>query len=1268
MVDLRASASSRALAAGSLNARRPPPVKSGRSRVLGLLYRKLVRDPLAVLALRPRGATSMRWAIAEAPALTARTLAIQRAGEPDVAVSLDDRTIAQVRDALLAAGVVLDFATDDPEILTLSALALVPGTGEQWQSNGDHIYAYRNPLWSWADPVGRWLDQSRTDIGEMLRMLVVRQSGGYWSELWASYFGLARKPGEGDDALNRRTEYEWRRPRSNPKAIEANIRHLLGAEVTVREPWREMMIVSGSVLSGGDHLPNEQEFAYHRAQLVSRDGVDWDAASAEAEADRPAGTLFLPPVTLPDPWEIVVTGISLDGGGDPTFSTRIQDFDGQIISVSWDLSNTYVLVNPSISGLQNSAYSSAPLGDAGDVSNHLTFSKGQIILSEQWPLGDLQGHLAGHMPVESGGGLEISGGTGLSDYEHALVLVPVDEWHMLEQGFDPGEPFDFPPQGTFDKEQGMAGSASLDAVSIDNGAATTTGLSAGSAYGTGWTGRWNSRPWVGAYAFPVVAFGATDPDYAGSGSASSTATGSLSVPKPLVAAATSRATATASLTTAIRLVGSAVAQATATGNPSLPALFVASGAAQASAVGTLATSIRLAGGAAAQAQGAASLTTGIRFAGAGAAQASATATLASSNLNGAAQGTATATAALTTAQAMAASGAAQASATGSLTVGARMVGAGQATAAGSASLRVAARMVGAAMGQSAASGSLATAIRLAGSGAAQATGLASSFGSLDWNPTALGGALVYALDTNDVASVPDDGSGKAQYARHLYAPSKAMVQATPSRRPGIATGGGVNGNMRVLTLGNTGLLVAGGTGGTLPDIVSLMAAPSDLRTPSATLIVAVQTDANAPAYIGSWGDAAAGTYVHLRQNSNRMSFQAANSFVAEANPGYRIGGWNIITAIKDGATLTLRFNGQVVATGTMQAETAFSPTDFALGGYLDIAGYMPGDAPQALSGVIVASGALAGTTLTQAERWVGLTAGIGATATAAALAGAATATASATGDLTAAGAPASVEYDTTNMTFLFEPDKTDFVTTSGGRFTALRNVLTPDDASQAYVAGSFAGPYTATRGGRAIMEFGAPGPYGFDPQTDYVSNMWAWTGGNQTLNVVVVTPATWPAANTDKVQDFMPLVASYLAGNTAYQHAFGFLSVDGVWRMGTRLRDGGSVDHSTWALTDLQPDTRYVFSCRYTSVDGGALVELFINGQPVAMAGDGIAPTPRSADWYGDFETTSVGFAATAYGGSVFLGYMGDIIKCDAVYSDAQIAAMAAVAMARYPT
>ena len=688
--------------------------RSGRARVLRLLNRVFDRSPRAVLALRINAPANspggLRWKIAEAPALEDRTLFVQCSGLPDLTVRLEGRTVASVRDTLAARGIVLAYSNPDPEVLNLSALALVPGEGEEWRSNGDHLHVHTSLLWSWADPVGRWLDRSRLDIGEMLRMLVVRQSGGAWSELWASYFGLRRRGAETDDRLNLRTEYEWRRPRNNARAMELNIRVLTGSAVEVREPWKEMMVVSGSVISGDHHLPNEKEFAYHRAQLRSRAFVDWDLAGEEAEADRPAGTLLLAPVTTPWPWFIECPEPGLDFGLTTEHAARIQDFDGQIISVNWSLSNSFVMLNPKIAIAETLDFQAGPLDGGGDLANRRTIAVGSMVVSEQHPLGHEQNRLSGRMRVEEGEPMVASGGAALSDYGHKLVYKPVDEWLVDARAYDPPAPLALPAQAAIEGEAGIAFAVEHEPEEPSAATSFETALELPIAFADPWLGAWDERTWEAAYPSPQVAFGVSDPTLAGAAVASASFAPAVISARTLIGGGgTARAVASGTLTTSIRLSGSAQGLASAAASFTAPVLLVGAAQASASAMGELLTDTDAQGSAVSRASASGVLTTSIRLAGQALGQASGTALFSDNRIF--------------------AAGGAQAVATGTLRVGARFTAAAQGEASATGALRVGARLSGSGSGLATATGNLRVGVKLAGAaigGPATATGTLTS--------------------------------------------------------------------------------------------------------------------------------------------------------------------------------------------------------------------------------------------------------------------------------------------------------------------------------------------------------------------------------------------------------------------------------------------------------------------------------------------------------------------------------------------------------------
>jgi hypothetical protein len=598
------------------------PGVSARLRLIGRLPRKLRRgmgDPRAVLALRLRAAGGLRWRIAD------DTLTLIRPDMADLALPLAGVTVQDLADGLatVGSGIEVAYASEDPDIRHLSALALIPGEGDQDRSNGDHIHAFTRPDWAWLGAVGRWIERARADLPEALKQLVLPTSEEEWSDYWASYFGLVRRAGEQDAHLNMRTAYEWRRPRSNPHAIAQNIRVLHGVEVTVREPWREMMVLSGSEVSGDHHLPNASEFIYHWAQLRSPDFIDWAPIMAEAEQDRPAGTLLLPPVTagraLLVEWD---GGGGVDLGITTTIGDEIRDYDGHILDFTLSLSDTFAIPAPSLGIYDTQGYSAVNEQDPGPLDWFRTIAVGEITLSEAPPLGDLQAHLAGgRMLAEDGDPMALSGDDALSDYDYHLGWAPIDEWLEASLALSVVGPLDYPPQ----RDAGVIHVLGFEVDGqaerpTDASIETVIALDLPGIYDRGWRGKWDQRTWSQAgYAEPSVGVKMGTPELIGS----MFAYGEV---MPLVRAA--------NLTTAVRLTGrgntSAVADADLTVNIALSAS--AQSVARVVTAPTLSVASRFQAVSATEPDFSAELKTAIRFTGSGAASATATGIL-STNLS-----------------------------------------------------------------------------------------------------------------------------------------------------------------------------------------------------------------------------------------------------------------------------------------------------------------------------------------------------------------------------------------------------------------------------------------------------------------------------------------------------------------------------------------------------------------------------------------------------------------------------------------------------------
>ena len=335
--------------------------------LLGHLHSIFDPDPAPILALRVRHPQGARWSI-EGDILTLH------AGHQPSVWDLNDYSLGSLAAALQDAG--FEVAYLYPAISHLSALTLLEGSGDQEQSNGDHLNIFTAPLVVMLAALGQALGEGRAAIAAALAQLILPNATNEWADRFGEIFGIPRRGTVQDspyldlaqliahynpigtsgheyslhaawevffgnllglprtsgesaqhyhdrliyDALQRlalglpdleldaaytaRIIEEVKRSRSSPAAILRNIRRLTGQELALREPWQEVHYLSQSALSGLDHLQGAPIYEYHRMQLVARRGLDWLPVLREAEADRPAGTILLPPFTRPDPVNI----------------------------------------------------------------------------------------------------------------------------------------------------------------------------------------------------------------------------------------------------------------------------------------------------------------------------------------------------------------------------------------------------------------------------------------------------------------------------------------------------------------------------------------------------------------------------------------------------------------------------------------------------------------------------------------------------------------------------------------------------------------------------------------------------------------------------------------------------------------------------------------------------------------------------------------------------------------------------------------------------
>ena len=383
------------------------------------------RDPQADLALRVRHPAGLRWQIA-----CADTLTLSPNGLPETVIDLRAYTLAELATHLLTLGFEVPYR--NPDLADRQASILLPGSGDQDKSNGDHLYGFRSILWAHLKALDWELGTADLALSAMLRQLILPQAQETWADYWGYHFGMPRLPGETDADYTQRIIDEFYRARNNPLAMKKNVKRYTGADVDLFEPWTRMWTLSQSTLSGGDdHLPSGDFYAYHWLQPVARQlGIDWSTVLPVLHADRPAGTLLADPVYwLPPFWIDGGSGEhTIDSAADHVRTHRVWVMDCGVLDVNLVLSAHCIKRNyqagifdwftRNIAGLQT---------DIASIAGRRTFCIGEIILSEAPPLGDRQARFPGRIWIETGDPLQLSE-TGLSDYQNSGYWEPVDEW------------------------------------------------------------------------------------------------------------------------------------------------------------------------------------------------------------------------------------------------------------------------------------------------------------------------------------------------------------------------------------------------------------------------------------------------------------------------------------------------------------------------------------------------------------------------------------------------------------------------------------------------------------------------------------------------------------------------------------------------------------------------------------------------------------------------------------------------------------------------
>lgn len=271
-------------------------------------------SPAPELALRLRNPAGLVWEIADATLrLAVAPLAwdgnqnfngLYDWGTTQRSYGLTGKTVGELADELRADG--HEIAFENADLAERGAHVLIAGSGDQGTSNGDHIQAYTSLMWCLFDAYAVEVDAARYQVGQALRQMVMTQAEGEWLDVWANLYGVPRRAGETDAALQARIPKEVFRLRVNGLAIEQAVDDVAGQTVTIDEPWKRMFHLSQSALSGADHLQDGRYYTYHVIQPVGVEGTDWSLAYPVLERNKAAGIeIAAPRIDFPA-WEITL--------------------------------------------------------------------------------------------------------------------------------------------------------------------------------------------------------------------------------------------------------------------------------------------------------------------------------------------------------------------------------------------------------------------------------------------------------------------------------------------------------------------------------------------------------------------------------------------------------------------------------------------------------------------------------------------------------------------------------------------------------------------------------------------------------------------------------------------------------------------------------------------------------------------------------------------------------------------------------------------------
>lgn len=356
-------------------------------------------SPAPELALRLRNPAGLVWEIVDATLRLAVNpltwdgsqdfLGLYDWGPTRRSYSLANKTVGALADELRVDG--HEIAFENADLADRGAHVLIAGAGDQSASNGDHIQAYTSLMWCLFDAYAVEVDAARYQVGQALRQMVMTQAEGEWLDVWATLYGVPRRADETDAELQARIPKEVFRLRVNGLAIEQAVTDVAGESVTIDEPWKRMFHLSGSALSGPDHLQDGRYYTYHVIQPVGAEGTDWSQVLPVLERNKAAGIEIASPridfpvreVNLQPPVEYRIERSLVEYRGFGIYGTN-----DQILGVMRLSDNEIAINHPVVRGELVTLSNENGLQAAQQIEPHRSIAIASIPLSDGAALGD----------------------------------------------------------------------------------------------------------------------------------------------------------------------------------------------------------------------------------------------------------------------------------------------------------------------------------------------------------------------------------------------------------------------------------------------------------------------------------------------------------------------------------------------------------------------------------------------------------------------------------------------------------------------------------------------------------------------------------------------------------------------------------------------------------------------------------------------------------------------------------------------------------------